>query len=85
MRNIVNLLGPELLIVGSSHPYLVDMLIPLLETEIADLNARQPHRRRVELLPALLKENSIALGAAMMVVHRFLRGSEGMDANGSDA
>lgn len=78
IRNLVNLIGPELLVIGSSHPHLVDLVFPALAEHIAALNACQPHRRQLEVRPASLKENSIALGAAMMVIHRFLRGADGI-------
>lgn len=77
VRNLVNLLGPELLVIGSSHPDLVDLVFPALGEHIVALNASQPHRRQIEVRSALLKENSIALGAAMMVIHRFLRPATG--------
>lgn len=73
LRNLVNLLGPELLIIGSSHPDLVELVFPALQDHMSALNACQPHRRQIDVRPAALKENSIALGAAMMVIYRFLR------------
>ena len=65
LANLVNLLDPELIVVGGGLVEAADLLLPRVRERVPHLVLTGIHRPEVEIVPAQLGERSGAIGTAL--------------------
>jgi glucokinase len=68
LANLVNVLDPEVIVIGGGLVEAADLLLPEVRARFATLVLAGEHRPIVPIVPAVLGERAGAIGAALLAV-----------------